>query len=203
MKDTMLLLIQHYGYAAVFVSMMLAIIGLPIPVEVLLLFAGSIVAAAHLQLIWLIAFAWLGAIAGMSVNYGLGKTIGIARIGKITKYIHLPEEKLNRWAERFQKSGPLFLVIGYFVAGLRHASPFIAGASGMPVKKFALYACGGGLLWISLYTVFGRQFGRQWHHLTKWLHHPIVLLAILIVGIAAFLLKKRIFPSVSHAHEIK
>jgi membrane-associated protein len=203
MKETMITFIQHYGYAAIFISMMLGIIGLPLPVEFLLLFAGSIVAATKLHMIWLIVFAWLGAIAGMSVNYGLGRTIGIASISKITKYVHLHEEKLNRLAIRFQKSGPIFIVIGYFVAGLRHASPFIAGASGMPYKKFVVYAWGGGLLWISVFTLFGQKFGHHWRSIMKWLHHPIAILAILVVCLLAFLLKKRIFSSISHVHDVK
>ncbi|UUZ86334.1 DedA family protein [Paenibacillus sp. P26] len=143
MKEALIAFIQHYGYVAVFISMMLGVIGIPIPIEFLLLFAGSIVVAAKLQIIWLVVTAWLGAMAGMCVNYSLGRTIGISSISKITKYIHLPEERLNEWSLRFQRSGPAFITLGYFVAGLRHASPFIAGASGMTFRRFAVYAGAG------------------------------------------------------------
>ncbi|KIL38802.1 hypothetical protein SD70_24285 [Gordoniibacillus kamchatkensis] len=203
MKETMMAFIGHYGYAAVFISMMLGIIGLPLPVEFVMLFAGSIVAATQLHMTGLIAAAWLGAIAGMSVNYGLGRTVGIASIGKVTKYIHLDENKLTQLAVRFQKSGPALIVIGYFVAGLRHAVPFIAGASGMPYKKFIVYAWSGGLLWISAFALFGQKFGRHWHSLIKWLHHPVAVLAIVIVLCLALLLKKKIFSSLSHASGVK
>jgi membrane protein DedA with SNARE-associated domain len=203
MKETMILLIEHYGYAAVFISMMLGIIGLPLPVEFLLLFAGSIVTAAKLRLIWLIAFAWLGAMAGMSVNYGLGRTIGIRRISKITKWVHLGEDRLNNWADRFLKSGPILIVLGYFIAGLRHASPFIAGASGMPYKRFASYALSGGLLWISAFSLLGQKFGHHWHSIVKLLHHPVVVAEIIVAVFVLFALKKFVFSSIFHFHDMK
>lgn len=203
MKETMLTFIQHYGYAAIFVFMMLGIIGLPLPIEFLLLFAGSVVAAAKLHMFWLISTAWLGAVTGMSVNYGLGRTIGIPSISRITKYVHLHEDKLNQLAIRFQKSGAILIMFGYFVAGLRHASPFLAGASGMPYKRFLFYTTAGGLLWISVFTFFGHKLGHHWHSLLKWLHHPLLILAIVVVGALSYLLKHRIFSSNSHAPDIK
>jgi membrane protein DedA with SNARE-associated domain len=177
--------------------MMLGIIGLPLPLEFLLIFAGSIAAATKLNIVWLIVIAWFGAMAGMNVNYGLGKTIGISSISKITKYIHLNEDKLNQLAVRFQKSGSILIVIGYFVTGLRHASPFLAGASGMSYKKFAFYAIAGGLLWISGFTFFGQKIGHHWHSMIKWLHHPLIILAIGGILLLAFLLKQRLFSSTS------
>jgi membrane protein DedA with SNARE-associated domain len=187
MKEIMLSMIQHYGYAAVFVSMMLGVIGLPLPVEFLLLFAGSIVAAAHLQLHWLIMFAWLGAVTGMTVSYGLGKWIGIERISKVTRYVHLTEARLNLWAERFQRRGPVLIVIGYFIAGLRHASPLLAGASGMTYRRFIPYALLGGLIWIVSFSVLGQRFGHYWHSIVRLLHHPLTLIAgaLIVVLIVA------------------
>ncbi|KIL38120.1 hypothetical protein SD70_28410 [Gordoniibacillus kamchatkensis] len=203
MKETMLTLIQHYGYTAVFVFMMLGIIGLPLPVEFILIFAGSIVAASKLHIVWLILIAWLGVLAGMIVNYGLGRTIGIKPISKITKYVHLHEDKLNRLAIRFQKASAVFIVIGYFVAGLRHASPFLAGASGMPFKKFAFYAMAGGLLWISGFTFLGQKIGHHWHSMMKWLHHPIVILVIGGILLLAYLLKHRVLSTNSHVPKVR
>jgi membrane protein DedA with SNARE-associated domain len=190
MKEMMLSMIQHYGYAAVFVSMMLGVIGLPLPVEFLLLFAGSIVAAAHLQLHWLIAFAWFGAVTGMTVSYGLGKWIGIERISKVTRYVHLTEARLNLWAERFQRRGPILIVIGYFIAGLRHASPLLAGASGMAYPRFISYALIGGLTWIVSFSVLGQRFGHHWHSIVRLLHHPLMLIAGALIVVLVIALKR-------------
>jgi membrane protein DedA with SNARE-associated domain len=203
MKEFMISMIQHYGYAAVLVSMMLGVIGLPLPVEFLLFFAGSIVAAAKLHFVWLILFAWLGATLGMAVNYWLGKTIGIERISKITQWVHLTEDRLHAWAKRFQTRGPFLIVFGFFVTGLRHASPFIAGASNMPFKRFMFYTLGGGLFWILSFSCLGQKFGRHWHSIAKLTHHPLLLAAGILVAVGALAFKKRYFSFISHLRGVK
>lgn len=199
----MLSMIHHYGYAAVFVSMMLGVVGLPLPLEFLLLFAGSVATATKLSFVWFIAFAWLGATAGMTINYGLGKKIGIQRISKVTKWVHITEERLNRWAGRFQRSGPLLVVTGFFVAGLRHASPFIAGAGSMPYLRFIGYAAAGGLLWIGSFSFLGEKFGRHWHSLMRFMHHPVWLIGGAALILAVFVMKRRFFSSKSHVCDVK
>jgi membrane-associated protein len=203
MKELMISMIHHYGYAAVLVSMMLGVIGLPLPLEFLLFFSGSIVSAAKLHIVWLILFAWLGATLGMTINYWLGKTIGIERISKITRWVHLTEERLHAWAERFQKRGPVLIVFGFFVTGLRHASPFIAGASNMPFNRFLFYTLGGGLFWILSFSFVGQKFGRHWHSIAKLTHHPLLLAGGILAAVAVLALKKRYFSFISHFRDVK
>ncbi|MCD1261137.1 DedA family protein [Paenibacillus athensensis] len=177
MSHTVLHLIQHYGYAGLFVVVLVGIVGLPIPIELMLLGAGSLALKAHLSLPGVICCAWVGACVGMLVNYTLGRTIGLERLSRVTRWVHLPKERLLKWSDVFSRYGSLILMLGYYVAGLRHASPFIAGASRMPLPRFAGLSCFGALAWIMILVMLGHKFGHQWHHLLNQLHKPVWLLA--------------------------
>ncbi|TXK76971.1 DedA family protein [Paenibacillus sp. N3.4] len=182
MGHSLLLFISHYGYAAVFLLLFVGIVGLPIPVEILLLGAGSIALKTNLHMGGLISFAWLGACLGMTLNYMLGKSIGLKRISRLTKWIHIPESKLEKWADQFRKYGSLLLLVGFYVTGLRHASPFIAGAINMRFGKFMMVTCASALGWILILVMLGQQLGRAWHHMYAHFHQPLwIVVAVLII----------------------
>ena len=189
MKDFLLVLIQHYGYAAVLLTTALGIIGLPIPIEFLLLFAGSITALTHLSVVGIIAFAWMGTVLGMITNYAIGRYVGIQRISRVTRWIHLTEDKWTRWTNRLEKLGPLFIVTGFFVAGLRHFAPFIAGVSRMRWASFLSATLLGSLGWVGIFAFLGQRVGEHWHTLLKLAHHPlpIAILLLLVGGFAVYL----------------
>ncbi|MFD0696926.1 DedA family protein [Paenibacillus sp. GCM10027628] len=184
MGHSFLLFIAQYGYAAVFLLLFIGIVGIPIPVEIILLSAGTLALKTNLHFGWLISFAWIGACMGMIFNYYLGRKIGLKRISYLTKWIHLPESKLDKWADQFRKYGSLLLLVGYYVTGLRHASPFIAGAIKMRFLKFIGIASAGALAWIMILVFIGQKLGKAWHHYYAQLHHPLwIVLAILIVAL--------------------
>lgn len=99
---SMIMLITHYGYAGISIALFIGIVGIPLPIEIILLGAGYIAVKTNLHLGGIIGFAWLGASAGMTVNYLLGRSIGLKRISKVTKWIKLSESRLESWAEHFK-----------------------------------------------------------------------------------------------------
>jgi membrane protein DedA with SNARE-associated domain len=170
----------------------IGIVGLPIPLEILLLGAGSIALKSNLHVGWLVGFAWLGASMGMTLNYFLGKSIGLKRISYITKWIHLPESRLEKWAEHFRKYGSLLLLVGYYVAGLRHASPFIAGAIKMRFFKFIGIASAGALAWILILVLVGQKLGKAWHHIYAQLHQPLWIVVLILIAAGLIAIKMMI-----------
>ncbi|NOV03855.1 DedA family protein [Paenibacillus planticolens] len=180
---SMITLISHYGYAGIFVLLFIGIVGLPLPIEIILLGAGYIAVKANLHIGGIIGFAWLGASAGMTLNYLLGQSIGLKRISKVTKWIHISESRLEKWAEQFKKYGAIVLLIGYYVAGLRHAAPFIAGATKMRYIKFMCISYVGALAWILVIVLLGQKLDKAWRHFHIHFHHPLWL--IVAAGIAA------------------
>ncbi|NRF94849.1 DedA family protein [Paenibacillus frigoriresistens] len=180
----MINLITHYGYPGIFLILFIGIVGIPLPIEIILLGAGYIALKANLHIGGIIGFAWLGACAGMTLNYLLGQSIGLKRISKVTKWIKLSETKLEKWAEHFKKHGAILLLVGYYVAGLRHAAPFIAGATRMRFAKFLSISYIGALAWILVIVLLGQKLGKAWHHIYAQFHHPLwIVVAAIIIGL--------------------
>ncbi|MEC0268884.1 DedA family protein [Paenibacillus anseongense] len=181
---SMILLITHYGYAGISIALFLGIVGIPLPIEIILLGAGYIAVKTNLHLGGIIGFAWLGACAGMTVNYLLGKSIGLKRISKVTKWIKLSESRLENWAEHFKKHGAILLLVGFYVAGLRHAAPFIAGAIKLRFTKFMSISYFGAMAWILVIVFLGQKLGKAWDHIFMHFHHPIwLIVAACVVGL--------------------
>ena len=60
--------IAHYGYAAIFSLLILGIVGLPVPDEWLLTFAGYLIFTNHLRAIPTLAAAMIGSMCGITAS---------------------------------------------------------------------------------------------------------------------------------------
>jgi membrane protein DedA with SNARE-associated domain len=160
--DTFLLLISKYGYIGIFVSLMFGIIGIPVPDETLLTFAGYLVHEGYLKLIPTILIAFLGSTSGITVSYILGRTLGVRVIKRYGKYFHFTEERLEKTHQWFEKIGRWSLTIGYFIPGIRHVTAISAGSSNLNYYEFAIFAYSGGLLWTITFVLTGYYVGKEW-----------------------------------------
>ncbi len=69
-------LIIDYGYPGLFVLLMLGIVGLPVPDETLLAFAGYLVFQGKLSPVPTLLASFLGSACGISLSYFLGASPG-------------------------------------------------------------------------------------------------------------------------------
>src|SRR5215510_8585454 len=121
--------IVRHGYGAIFVLLVLGIVGLPVPDETLLVFAGYLSFKGTLRLEPTVATAFLGSACGISVSYAIGRFIGLPALTKFGPLLHLrPEhlEQAHRWMERW---GKYSLLLAYFIPGYRHLAAFMVGTS--------------------------------------------------------------------------
>src|SRR4051812_5567592 len=132
--------VTQYGYVAIFALLMLGIVGLPIPDETMLVFAGYLIAQGHLQPVPALITAFCGSACGITLSYTIGRTLGIGFIHKWGRYLHVTEARLAKVHKWFDKIGRWALFIGYYIAGVRHFTAIIAGTSGLDYRSFAMYA---------------------------------------------------------------
>src|SRR3972149_2597587 len=159
LTETILRWITEYGYLAIFVLMTL---GTPIPDEGLLAFAGYLVYEGRLQLFPTIAAAFLGSVCGISLSYGLGRTVGNYLVTKFGPAVQITEDKVTRVHTWFDRVGKWGLLFGYLLPGVRHLIAFGAGTSKLPLSVFALFAYTGGLIWSVTIIAAGYFLGSQW-----------------------------------------
>src|SRR5512139_3019308 len=187
--------IYAYGYPGVFALLMLGIVGLPVPDEWLLVFSGYLVFRGYFHAAPALAVAVLGSISGISMSYGLGRTLGNTFVRRYGHRVRLTEEKMRSVQAWFDRAGRWGLLVGYFIPGVRHMAGFAAGTSKLRYPAFATFAYAGAFVWSSIFVAVGYYFGKEWTETGQTIHRDIVigvaLLAFLILVVLVVVRKPR------------
>jgi membrane protein DedA with SNARE-associated domain len=181
--------IKTYGYLGVFVSQMLGMFGLPIPDETILGFIGFLISKEYFHPVPTLLTAFLGSICGITLNYLVGRTLGLPLLEKYGKYLHITPERLALAHQWFEKYGKWSLFGGYFLPGVRHLTAFSAGVSGLEYRHFAAFAYSGGLLFVVTFLTVGYVVGEEWHKVMPMVESYLWMLmaGLIILGLAAYL----------------
>ena len=70
MNDLILQWVTHYGYITIFSLLMVGILGVPVPDETIVAFAGYLSSKGDLMLLPALAAAFLGTVCGVTLSYG-------------------------------------------------------------------------------------------------------------------------------------
>jgi membrane protein DedA with SNARE-associated domain len=136
-----------YGYAVVFVWVLLEQIGLPIPAIPLLLSAGAIAGHGRMNILLLLATALLACLVSDSFWYELGKRRGTAVLSILCRMSLEPDSCVQRTKSTFDRRGPQSLLYSKFVPGLNTVAAPIAGMSRVAFPRFLAFDILGTLLW--------------------------------------------------------
>ncbi len=179
---------QHaspYGYLALFAAMVLGIVGLPVPDETLLTFAGYLIYKHAMHFALAIPAALGGSMCGISFSYWLGRKFGMRLVHRFGRYIHLREEHVQKAHRWFERIGHWALTVGYFIPGVRHVTAFAAGTSDLPRAQFALFAYSGSVLWVGAFLCLGYFLGEQWQSVLSYIDRYLRWITVAGVILAA------------------
>ena len=185
--------ITHYGYAGLSALLMLGIVGLPIPDETLLGFAGHLIAKGKLAFIPTIGTAFLGSVCGITISYALGRWASHYFIDKSHRFFRIDAERLDQVRDWFVHRGRLLLFFGYFVPGVRHFTAFVAGSSRLHMGIFGLFAYTGAFFWSVSFIMLGYFLQEGWRNLSLTMHKVTVVAALVFFAAAllVFLLRRK------------
>src|SRR5438552_3557633 len=159
--DSFDLFIRTYGYPALFGGMVLEQFVPPMPGEPLLLGAGALAGNGRLSLWLAAALALAGTVVGDLVWYEIGR-IGGQRVLKWMGRLAIePDTCVRNGAETLTSHGASALLIAKFVPGLNSIGQPLAGALGMPRRRFMMFDALGAVLWVGLYVGLGFAFHDQ------------------------------------------
>jgi membrane protein DedA with SNARE-associated domain len=158
--------ISQYGYFGIFALLVLGIVGLPVPDETLLTFAGYLIYRGQLHPIPAYGAALAGSMCGITVSYTLGRLTGYLLVEKYGAKLHIKMERVERIHAWFRRAGGFTLTFGYFVPGVRHLTAYVAGASELEAPAFAFFAYSGAALWTASFITLGYFLGEQWNRVT-------------------------------------
>lgn len=156
----------------------LAFAGIIVPGVALLFAAATLAGQQEIALIYPLAAAYLGAVAGDVSSFYLG------RYAAPTVRQRWPFRRYPHWLEQgenfFEKYGAYSIVLGRFVGPIRPVIPFVAGALQMRSDLFLGFNLLSALAWAPLYILPGYLLGSSSSTLNpQWL--PLLYVVIGVV----------------------
>lgn len=180
--------VGQFGYPALFFTLWLGIVGMPIPDEVIVLSAGVLTSIGVLSIIPAFIATYLGVVSGLSLGYVLGRTLGAPALNWISK-----KKGMNRHVERAQslleRYGSYALCISYFLPVVRHVVPYLVGIGKMTFRRYALFSYTTGLVWTLILFLVGYVIGDQatsidafLNMFTRGIAPAIAVLIVVVIG---------------------
>jgi undecaprenyl-diphosphatase len=157
-----------------------AFVGLAGPGETAMLLGGFLAFQGRVNLTVMMAAGAVGAVAGDSVGYEIGRQFGEplkrSRLGRRVGQ--------DRWASGeayLRAKGGRAVFLGRFVGVLRALVPALAGMSRMPYRVFLPWNAAGGLIWAPGFVLLGYLAGGSYRRVERLAGRASLLLLILVV----------------------
>lgn len=182
--------IATLGYFGVFLLMTLESALIPIPSEVTMPFAGSLVAAGTFNFWIVVLVGTLGNLVGSLLAYALGwwgqEAVVRKIIVKYGKYLLISEHEYDRSERWFQKHGEMFVFASRILPVLRTFISLPAGVAKMNLKRFVMYTVIGCFAWSVFLTQIGVVLGNNWSSLQVYFHKFDLVIVITCVGVVVW-----------------
>ncbi|MEH3054582.1 MAG: DedA family protein [Patulibacter minatonensis] len=180
-------IVDKVGLIGIFLMMTLESACIPIPSEPTMLAAGF--NASNGEYSWIVV-ALVGTVANV-IGSWLGYAIGFyGRVEALEKHkwIHLDPKQLARNERWFREHGAITVFVTRLLPIVRTFSSVPAGAARMNLGIFTAYTAAGCFVWMAALTYTGFKVGENWKELQDKLHYFDYVIALAIVGVAAWLL---------------
>lgn len=149
-------LIDVWGYAAIFLVVILGNVGLPIPEETILTVSGYLAWQGQLRFAVVVVVAIVSAVAGDNLGYWLGRRYG-QRI--LARLMAVAPERVD-WARQFVlRHGAVAVFGARFVPGLRFMAGPLAGSTGLEPGRFFIANLLGGVIYVPVVVAVGYAVG--------------------------------------------
>jgi membrane protein DedA with SNARE-associated domain len=179
-------LIADHGAIAVFFLMMLESACIPVPSEVIMLYAGYLVHTGDLSFTAAVVAGVAGNVVGSWIAWAVGAYGGRELLEKHGGKVHITERNLamaDRWFDRY---GPRIVLISRCLPIVRTFISLPAGIARMPFWRFTLYTLLGCIPWVIALTLVGVWVGSAWdtwHSRFEYVDYLVVLAIVGAIGL--------------------
>lgn len=182
-------IIMALGYPGISLVMLTENLFPPIPSELVMPFAGFLVAEVRLSFAGVMVAGTLGAVAGATALYYVGVWLDepvIRRfVRRFGRYFLISEEDLDRALAFFDRYGELVIFFGRLIPIIRSLISIPAGMNRMPLLKFLVFTTLGATIWNTILTVGGWWLGANWEQIIGYIKQyerlTLVALALAVV----------------------
>jgi membrane protein DedA with SNARE-associated domain len=195
-------LVREGGLPGIFALMAIASACIPLPSEVVMLFAGFAAADPdqsashhHMTLLGVILAGLLGTMVGSWLAYAVGRGGRLElleRHGARFKWIPTHPVQIERADRWFQRHGEATVLFGRLVPLLRAFVSLPAGVARMPLGRFSLFSLIGTVPWVVGLAVAGHALGSDWTTVRKGFEYiDYAIVVVLVVGAVYLLMRRR------------
>lgn len=151
--------LEDHGYLGVFALMAVENVFPPIPSEMIMPFAGFVVARGELNLAGVLACGTIGSVAGSLPWFYAAKAYGCTRLKKIAerkaRWLTVTPDDIDSSVRTFRQHGAKAILFGRLIPAIRSVISAPAGIANMPLAKFLLFSTIGSLAWTGLLMAAG------------------------------------------------
>lgn len=134
----------------------------PVPSELVLPMAGSLVSVGQLSFLVALLASTAGSVIGARALYCLGRFGGRPTLLRLGPLLHLDETRLSRMEGWFARRGDWLVLVGRLVPGLRAVVSVPAGMAQMPLWRFLTLTAIGSLVWNAELIGLGEALAARW-----------------------------------------
>jgi membrane protein DedA with SNARE-associated domain len=179
--------ISNYGYGGIMLLMALESACMPVPSEIVMPFAGYLVARdGVMSLFWVTVAGSLGCTIGSIAAYVFGFYAGRPLILRYGKYILIREKHLITAEEWFAKWGDKATFIARLLPVIRTVISLPAGIAKMNFKKFVFYSFVGSLPWTFMLAYVGYVLGSEWESIKGVFRELDIVVVVAVIAILIY-----------------
>jgi membrane-associated protein len=155
-----------YGYLALWLTVFISAVGLPLPISLLLLAAGAFAAHGNFNIALLVGITMTASSCGDSVGYFIGRHWGrrtLHWLGQPRRLHLIPAHAITQSRLYFKRRGGWAIFFSHSLfSALGGIMNMLAGADHYPYRRFLLYDLTGESLGVVLPLSLGYTFGACW-----------------------------------------
>ena len=193
--DQILASLLVYGLPVLFGVILICSVGVPFPISLMLVAAGSFVEQGEMKLWPVIAVASAAAVLGDQIGYGLSRWGGRRLINRISHKVSA-EAKIKQ-AEALTKrwSGAGIFLSRWLITALGPWVNVSSGIAAYPWRRFLLWDVLGELLWVILYVGIGYAFSNRVQTIAEILGNlSWVVVGLIVTVILGWQLVRYVLP---------
>lgn len=207
MQETILDIINQFGYIGIFLLIMIENIFPPIPSEVILTFGGFMTTYTNMNVWGVIVAATIGSVLGAIILYIIGRMLNVERLtrlfeSKLCKLLRLKKEDVSKADRWFLKHGNKAVFFCRFVPIVRSLISIPAGVSKMRLGPFLSFTVIGTFIWNVVLVYLGRIAGNAWDTIARYVDVytmiALAVFALIAIVVAALFIKRRFLDTTKH-----
>ena len=200
MQETIINILNNFGYLGVFSLIMVENLFPPIPSELILLFGGFMTTYTKLTIFGIIIFSTLASLFGPIILDYIGRIFNKERLkkiisGKVGKVLRLKESDIDSSNKWFDTKGQKTVFFCRFIPLIRSLISIPAGMNEMPMLRFISYTLLGSLIWNSILIIIGSIVGENWISILNVLDiyskYIVILLGIALIVIVIMFYRRK------------